>query len=318
MADVFISYSKADVASAKALADDLTAKGFSVWWDFALYAGDDFHETIRAKIATAKAVVVIWSESAAGSKWVRGEAEEASDLGTLISTHISGFDPRRVPINFRALHCENLANLDRIAAAIDRKGASRRSVSTLAKPATSAAEQTALAATNNMSATELLRLGCEYLNGTYSRQQSDELAFRYINKAAQLNSPRAQGMLGYLHKNGIGVARNDAEAARLYRLAVAGGDHDSCCSLAEMYLHGKGVEKDVSQAIRLYKHVSDQGDYTGAMALGEMYENGLGVDRNYSEAYGWYNIARCAADIRSQAIIDFCDEALWRVAKLKE
>jgi len=49
MADVFISYSKADRAVAEALAADLKARSFDVWWDFELYAGDDFHDMIRGE-----------------------------------------------------------------------------------------------------------------------------------------------------------------------------------------------------------------------------------------------------------------------------
>ncbi len=122
MADVFISYSKYDRAIAEALADDLRAEGFDVWWDFQLYAGDDFHDMIRAEIAKAKAAVVIWSETAVASKWVRGEAQEADDSGKLVSTSAPGFDLRKVPINFRPLHCEPVVNRARIVAAIRNKG----------------------------------------------------------------------------------------------------------------------------------------------------------------------------------------------------
>jgi len=121
MADVAISYSSNDRPIAAALARDLTARGFDVWWDFALYAGDDFHDVIRAEIAKAKAVVVIWSEAAVASAWVRGEAVEASDLGKLISTHAPSFDPRKAPINFRTLHCEPVVNRERVVDAIKRK-----------------------------------------------------------------------------------------------------------------------------------------------------------------------------------------------------
>lgn len=125
MADVFISYSKADRQVAEELAKDLAAAGFDVWWDFELYAGDDFHDMIRAEIAKAKAVIVIWSETAVASKWVRGEAAEADDHGTLISTSVIDFDARRVPINFRTLHCEPVANRARLFGAIERRGAKR-------------------------------------------------------------------------------------------------------------------------------------------------------------------------------------------------
>ena len=52
MPDVFISYSKTDRAIAEALADDLRDRGVEVWWDYQLYAGDDFHDAILAALDT--------------------------------------------------------------------------------------------------------------------------------------------------------------------------------------------------------------------------------------------------------------------------
>lgn len=123
MADVVISYSKLDQAVAKALAEDLIAHGLDVWWDFQLFAGDDYHNMIRSEIARAKAVIVIWSDASVASQWVRGEAQEASDQHKLISAHLPSFDPRKAPINFRALHCEPVTNRPRIISAVERKGA---------------------------------------------------------------------------------------------------------------------------------------------------------------------------------------------------
>jgi TIR domain len=126
MAEVFISYSKKDHAAAEELARRLTARGFDVWWDFQLYTGDDFHEVIRTEIQQALAVVVIWSEASVASQWVRGEAQEAFDLAKLLPTYCPGFDPKRVPINFRALHTESVENIDAIVRAIERKCARPR------------------------------------------------------------------------------------------------------------------------------------------------------------------------------------------------
>jgi len=69
MSDIFISYSKHDRSTAQALADDLTSLGASVWWDFELYAGDDFHHLILEAINAASAVIVIWSPTAGKSRW---------------------------------------------------------------------------------------------------------------------------------------------------------------------------------------------------------------------------------------------------------
>jgi hypothetical protein len=43
MADVFISYAKADRPLALKLAAMLEAEGWKVWWDTSLAIGDDFH-----------------------------------------------------------------------------------------------------------------------------------------------------------------------------------------------------------------------------------------------------------------------------------
>jgi TIR domain len=120
MADIFISYSKADRRLAEALAADLRAGGVEVWWDHELYAGEDFHSTILAEIDRAKAVVVIWSDTAIASRWVRGEADHAAEQGKLIATHVPDFDLKALPLNFRALHTESVTDRDRILRAVQR------------------------------------------------------------------------------------------------------------------------------------------------------------------------------------------------------
>ena len=122
MADVFISYARSDRAFAEALADYLKAQYIDVWWDPQLYAGDDFHDRIRAEIIQAKAAIVIWSDAAVASKWVRGEASLADEAGKLVMTHLPGFDTHRLPINFRALHCESVEARKRLLAALDHRG----------------------------------------------------------------------------------------------------------------------------------------------------------------------------------------------------
>ena len=85
MADVFISYSRVDLAVAKTLAGYLNQQGVETWRDTQLAAGDIFSNKIRSEIACAKAVIVIWSESSANSLWVRSEAQEAYDTGKLVA-----------------------------------------------------------------------------------------------------------------------------------------------------------------------------------------------------------------------------------------
>jgi tetratricopeptide (TPR) repeat protein len=122
MTDIFISYSKQDRSIAEALAADLKAARFDVWWDFNLYAGEDFHDAILAALDGSRAVIVIWSDAAAHSRWVRDEATRADQQKKLITTHVPGFDLRNLPLGFGQLQCDNVEDHHRILRALRRLG----------------------------------------------------------------------------------------------------------------------------------------------------------------------------------------------------
>src|SRR5262249_31782913 len=97
MADVFISYSRDDAASARRMAEAFEAQGLSVWWDVALRAGEAFDEAIEKALKEAKAVVVLWSKTSVVSRWVRAEATLADRNRTLVPVMI---EPCERPIMF--------------------------------------------------------------------------------------------------------------------------------------------------------------------------------------------------------------------------
>jgi pimeloyl-ACP methyl ester carboxylesterase len=101
MADVFISYARADLDAAAALAARLEAQAYSVWWDSSLAGGENFSRRIEQELAAAAAVVVLWSQAAAGSDWVRDEAATAKAAGKLVPASIDGSQP---PLGFQGLH----------------------------------------------------------------------------------------------------------------------------------------------------------------------------------------------------------------------
>src|ERR1700745_3556422 len=74
MADVFISYAKADRPLALKLAAMLEAEGWKTWWDTSLIPGDDFRNEIMTELGRARAVIVIWTDTSIKSDWVRSEA----------------------------------------------------------------------------------------------------------------------------------------------------------------------------------------------------------------------------------------------------
>ena len=77
MADIFISFSRKDLSRVRALADALSTRGWSVWWDRQIPAGRTFDQVIAEALASARCVVVVWSKESIASSWVREEAEEA-------------------------------------------------------------------------------------------------------------------------------------------------------------------------------------------------------------------------------------------------
>lgn len=101
MADVFVSYSRANRDRIVAVSDTLEESGYSVWWDRALAPGDDYAMLIEQQIDAAPCVVVAWSETARQSLWVRAEANEALDAGKLVQINL---DRTRLPLPFSALN----------------------------------------------------------------------------------------------------------------------------------------------------------------------------------------------------------------------
>ena len=93
MVDVFISYSKVDEGAVRQLADAVRRLGYSVWWDDELPPHLSYSDVIAEKIGAAKAAIVVWSEHAAASQWVRAEADVARSQKKLIQTSIDGRMP---------------------------------------------------------------------------------------------------------------------------------------------------------------------------------------------------------------------------------
>ncbi|MGD9965708.1 MAG: toll/interleukin-1 receptor domain-containing protein [Hyphomonadaceae bacterium] len=93
MADVFVSYAHANLDRVKPICDGLAQSGLSLWWDDHLKAGDDFALRIESELDTAGCVVVVWSEAARNSLWVRAEATEALDGNKLAQVRVDGVKP---------------------------------------------------------------------------------------------------------------------------------------------------------------------------------------------------------------------------------
>ena len=107
MADVFVSYSRSDRARVAPLVAAIKAKGWSVWWDPSIAAGQQFDDQIEAELLAASAVLVVWTPTSVQSRWVRGEARDAAERDILVPVR---FDNARLPIDARAIQTTDLDN----------------------------------------------------------------------------------------------------------------------------------------------------------------------------------------------------------------
>ena len=125
------------------------------------------------------------------------------------------------------------------------------------------------------------------------RQDDPARAAAALKKAVELNYAPAQAMLGFLYAHGQGVAKDEAEAVRLYRLAADQGDALGRSNLGYMYLAGRGgLAPDAAEAERLFQLASDQGYAMAQVNLGRMYAHGLGgLARDDAEAVRLYRMA---------------------------
>src|SRR5215471_3851341 len=122
MADIFISYSKQSKAEAEKLATELQAKGFTVWYDTSLIAGDSFGDVIVSELAQARAAIVIWDAASVKSEWVRSEASRARARRILIPVRSKDIRSHDMPPPFDSLHTELLSNRAAINTALARLG----------------------------------------------------------------------------------------------------------------------------------------------------------------------------------------------------
>ncbi len=107
MADIFISYASEDRSRVRPLAEALLAKGFNIWWDRSLAAGQDYTAIIERELKNAKAVIVVWTQASTHSTFVRDEAGRARDEGRLVPVLL---DKVALPLGFGSFQAEDFTN----------------------------------------------------------------------------------------------------------------------------------------------------------------------------------------------------------------
>jgi len=106
MSEIFISYARSTEAQAKRIAEALRSLGYGVWRDDQIPAHEAFGRFLEERLAAAKVVLVLWSNEAAQSEWVRSEASRARAMGKLVQLTLDGSP---LPMPFDQIQCADLA-----------------------------------------------------------------------------------------------------------------------------------------------------------------------------------------------------------------
>ena len=126
----------------------------------------------------------------------------------------------------------------------------------------------------------------------YKRQLQDfARAQELICGAADAGDANGQFNCGLLYAEGKGVARDDAEAVRLWE-AAAHADHVAAINyLATAYRDGNGVGADMTRAVELFERTASAGNPLGLYELAQAYSSGTGVEVNLTQAHMYANLA---------------------------
>lgn len=108
--DLFVSYQHDDTNWVREMVKVLERRGYSTWFDRKLNIGEQFDLRIQEMIEKAKAVIVVWSNTAIHSKWVNAEAGFAYDRDAIVPV-FKDF-PLELRVPFNSVLTQNLSTWD--------------------------------------------------------------------------------------------------------------------------------------------------------------------------------------------------------------
>jgi uncharacterized protein len=112
-----------------------------------------------------------------------------------------------------------------------------------------------------------------------------------IREAAKQGDARAQFNLGYAYDFGEGVAKDQVEAVKWYRVAAEQGNATAQNNLGYAYFTGEGVAKDAVESVKWWRKAAEQGIPAARHSLGKAYFTGEGVAKDAVEGVKWWRKA---------------------------
>lgn len=124
-----------------------------------------------------------------------------------------------------------------------------------------------------------LLLGQYYKEGQFV-DQGPNLAFHWLNKAAEQAEVSAYYPTAYAFEKGIGTTVDYEKALKFYKLAAKYDDPNALLRLGKLFLKGRGMEKpSEAMALTYFQQASQHGSVAGKYYLGMMHLLGQGMDK---------------------------------------
>jgi TPR repeat protein len=128
--------------------------------------------------------------------------------------------------------------------------------------------------------------------------------FELAAAGAALGCAHSKGALGWCYVWGHGVAKDVARGLALGRESAAAGSCFGQFVVARCYYVGRGgVAKDYAEAARLYLLAAEQGYAHAQFKLGNVFEKGHGVAKDTAEAIRWYRLAAAQGHAASENLL---------------
>ena len=92
MADIFLSYAREDTDCAGTMVRAMNGAGLSVWFDRYTPTASNWEDILKRELEKARCVVMLWSDHATTSHWVREEGMAGLERAVLVPVRVGESD----------------------------------------------------------------------------------------------------------------------------------------------------------------------------------------------------------------------------------
>jgi TPR repeat protein len=134
-------------------------------------------------------------------------------------------------------------------------------------------------------------------------QRDDQLGLEWALKAADMGDATAQGYMGIIYSNGLGVPKDEQKAFAWISKGAEQGEPALQAVVGSLYEEGKGASQSDAMALQWYLKAAKQGFGFAQYKTGVFYANGRATlqDRVLGDAWLVLATASSSPDLRAVA-----------------